>query len=189
MTTSFPNEVTQLLIAWSDGDESALGRLAPLVEAELRRLAHNYLRRERAGHTLQTTALINEAYLRLIDWRSVEWKNRAHFFGVAADFMRKILVDHARHRQRSKRGGDAIRVSLSEADKQAVEFNPEVIEVHEALERLAQFDPLQSQIVSLRYFGGLGTEEIAAFLKIAPRKVEREWRSARAWLFNELSGK
>jgi RNA polymerase sigma factor (TIGR02999 family) len=189
MTTSSPNEVTQLLIAWSEGDESALGKLAPLVEAELHRLAHNYLQRERAGHTLQTTALINEAYLRLIDWRSVEWKSRAHFFGVAADFMRKILVDHARHRQRSKRGGDAIRVSLSEADKQAAEINPEVIEVHESLERLAQFDPLQSQIVVLRYFGGLRTEEIAAVLKIAPRKVEREWRSARAWLFKELSGK
>jgi len=184
---SSPHEVTRLLRAWSDGDQEALARLAPLVEAELHRLAGSYLRRERPGHTLQTTALVNEAYLRLIDDSAVEWQNRAHFFGIAAQLMRRILVDHARRRQKLKRGGDPLRVSLAQAENAAPESSPDIIALDEALSSLANLDPRKSQIVELKFFGGLQEEAIAEVLTISLRTVQREWNLARAWLYNELA--
>lgn len=184
---SNPDEVTQLLLAWNDGDESALARMVPLVEAELRRLAQGYLRRERFDHTLQATALVNEAYLRLIDWKNVHWQNRAHFFGVAAQMMRRILVDHARQRQALARGGDALRVSMSEAENAAAEQSADVIALNDALDQLAAFDARKSRIVELRFFGGLTEEETAEVLKIPLRTLQREWSLARAWLFRALS--
>ena len=187
MTTTPSHEITQLLLAWSDGDETALTQLAPLVEAELRRLAQRYLSHERSGHTLQTTALVNEAYLRLIDWKNVHWQNRAHFFAVSAQLMRRILVDHARHRKYRKRGGDAIRVSLTEAVNVVQERSADVLALDEALQSLATLDPRKSQIVELRFFGGLSVEETAEVLKVSPRTVMREWGLAQAWLYRELS--
>ncbi|MGH9845808.1 MAG: sigma-70 family RNA polymerase sigma factor [Blastocatellia bacterium] len=187
MPSSTTHEVTQLLLAWSDGDQTALEKLAPLVEAELHRLAHLYLSQERHGHTLQTTALINEAYLRLIDWKDVHWQNRAHFFGVSAQLMRRILVDHARSRHYQKRGGDAIRVSISEAAEVAGERSADLVALDEALTALAALDARKSQIVELRFFGGLSVEETAEMLKLSPRTVMREWNSAKAWLYHELS--
>jgi len=184
---SSPHEVTRLLRAWSDGDEAALARLAPLVEAELHRLAGSYLRRERPGHTLQTTALVNEAYLRLIDDSAVEWRNRAHFYGIAAQLMRRILVDHARRRRKLKRGGDPLRVSLAEAENAALESSPDIIALDEALSSLAKLDARKSQIVELKFFGGMQEEAIAEVLKISLRTVQREWNLARAWLYNELA--
>jgi len=184
---SSPHEVTRLLRAWSDGDEAALARLAPLVEAELHRLAGSYLRRERPGHTLQTTALVNEAYLRLIDDSAVEWQNRAHFYGIAAQLMRRILVDHARRRRKLKRGGDPLRVSLAEAENAAPEKSADIIALDEALSSLAKLDPQKSQIVELKFFGGLQEEAIAEALTISLRTVQREWNLARAWLYNELA--
>ncbi len=183
---SSSHEVTQLLRAWSNGDKAALARLAPLVEAELHRLAESFLRRERPGHTLQTTALVNEAYLRLIDDTVIEWQNRAHFYGIAAQMMRRILVDHARRRRKLKRGGDRLRVSLSEAEPVAGEPTADIIELDEALSSLSQFDERKSQIVELKFFGGLGEEAIAEVLKISLRTVQREWNLARAWLYQEL---
>src|SRR5438105_903650 len=184
---SSPHEVTRLLRAWSDGDEAALERLAPLVEAELHRLAGSYLRRERPGHTLQTTALVNEAYLRLIDDSVVEWQNRAHFYGIAAQLMRRILVDHARRRRKLKRGGDPLRVSLTQAENAAPEPSADIIALDEALSSLAKLDPRKSQIVELKFFGGLQEEAIAEVLTISLRTVQREWSLARAWLYNELA--
>jgi RNA polymerase sigma-70 factor (ECF subfamily) len=184
---SSPHEVTRLMRAWSDGDEAALARLAPLVEAELHRLAGSYLRRERPGHTLQTTALVNEAYLRLIDDSAVQWQNRAHFYGIAARLMRRVLVDHARRRQKLKRGSDPLRVSLAEAENAAPESSPDIIALDEALSSLAKLDPRKSQIVELKFFGGLQEEAIAGMLKISLRTVQREWNLARAWLFNQLA--
>jgi RNA polymerase sigma factor (TIGR02999 family) len=186
MTTPSSHEVTQLLVAWSDGDQAALERLTPLVYRELHRLAKGYLHRERPGHVLQTTALINEAYLRLIDWKNVHWQNRAHFFGVAAQLMRRILVDFARARHQDKRGGAACQVSLDEAAAVSVERVAELIALDEALERLAAIDPRRSRMVELRFFGGLSEEETAEALKVSPRTVRREWSLARAWLRREL---
>jgi RNA polymerase sigma-70 factor (ECF subfamily) len=185
---SSPHEVTRLLRAWSNGDEAALARLAPIVEAELHRLAGSFLRRERPSHTLQTTALVNEAYLRLIDDSAVQWQNRAHFYGVAAQLMRRILVDHARRRRKLKRGGNPVRVSLAEVERNvAPELSADIIALDEALSSLSEFDARKSQIVELKFFGGLNEEEIAEVLKISRRTVQREWSLARAWLYNELA--
>jgi RNA polymerase sigma-70 factor (ECF subfamily) len=189
MTTPSSQEITQLLLAWSDGDQVALEKLTPLVYAELRRLAKGYMFGERPGHTLQTTALINEAYLRLIDWKNVRWQGRAHFFGVAAQLMRRILVDFARARQYAKRGGAAQQVSLDEAVTIHEDRSAEIIALDDALKSLAEIDPRKSQIVELRFFGGLSAKETAEALKVSLRTVEREWNSARAWLYRELRGK
>lgn len=187
MASSLQHEVTQMLLAWNDGDEAALMKLIPHVEAELHRLAQFYLRHERPGHTLQATALVNEAFLRLIDGQSVQWQNRAHFFGITAQVMRHILVDHARRRQNQKRGGDVLRVSLIEAENVGQQHNPSVIALDDALKSLAAFDQRKSQIVELKFFGGLNEEEIAEVMKISLRTVQRDWNLARAWLYNELS--
>lgn len=189
MSMPSSHEVTQLLVAWSDGDQAALEQLAPLVYKELHRLAKGYLQRERPGHTLQTTALVNEAYLRLIDWKQVHWQNRAHFFGVAAQLMRRILVDFARARHQEKRGGLARQVSLDEAAAVSVERVAELIALDEALNQLAAVDPRRSRMVELRFFGGLTEEETAEVLKVSPRTVRREWSLARAWLHRELRHK
>jgi RNA polymerase sigma factor (TIGR02999 family) len=186
MTTPAPQEVTQLLLAWSQGDQSALDQLIPLVHAELHRLAHRCMERERAGHTLQTTALVNEAYLRLIDSSRVRWQNRAHFFAVAAQLMRRILVDFARARQNLKRGGAAQRVSLDEALVVPQEPDPDLIALDEALNTLAALDPRQARMVELRFFGGLSVEETAEVLQVSPETVHRDWRVAKAWLLREL---
>jgi RNA polymerase sigma-70 factor, ECF subfamily len=180
------HEITQLLRAWSEGDQAALERLVPLIHRELRRLAKGYMRKERPGHILQTTALINEAYLRLIDWKDVRWQNRAHFFGVAAQLMRRILVDFARAHHRGARGGAMRQVSLDEAAAVSVERAAEFVALDEALDRLAVIDPRRSRMVELRFFGGLSEEETAEALKVSPRTVRREWSLARAWLRREL---
>jgi RNA polymerase sigma factor (TIGR02999 family) len=186
MVVPSPKEVTRLLVDWGNGDQAALDELIPLVYDELRRLAGRYMRRESQGHTLQTSALVNEAYMRLVDQRSVQWQNRAHFFGVAAQLMRRILVDHARSRSRAKRGAGAQMVSLAE---QAVisEEASEVIALDEALKNLAEMDPRKCQIVEMRFFGGLTNEEVAEVLKVTSRTVEREWRKAKAWLHRAIS--
>lgn len=181
-----PQGVTQLLLDWSEGDPRALDKLMPIVYDELHRLAHNYLRRERPGHTLQTTALVNEAYVRLVD-QKVGWQNRAQFLGVAAQLMRRILVDHARQHQASKRGGAGRqRLSLTEADRIAGRPDADLLAVHDALNNLAHIDPQQSRIVELRFFGGLSIEETAEVLGIGHATVERDWKLARAWLRREL---
>lgn len=187
MATSPTQEVTQLLRAWSSGDEEALKSLIPLVEAELHRLAQIHLRGERAGHTLQTTALVNEAYLRLIDWQNVQWQNRAQFFAIAAKLMRRVLVDHARARNYQKRGGETLRVSLTEAETVGVENDADIVALNEALEDLEKFDQRRSRIVELKFFGGLAVDEIAEVLSVSPRTIAREWELARAWLFRQLS--
>jgi RNA polymerase sigma factor (TIGR02999 family) len=181
------HEVTQLLVAWSDGDEAALDRLAPLVNAELHRLAKRYMSREREDHLLQTSALINEAYLRLINWKEVRWKNRAHFFGVAAQMMRRILVDFARQRPRVEKNVEARHISLDEAMTVANEKDLDLVALDEALKSLAQVDERKSRIVELRFFGGLSVEETAEVLKVASITVIREWNKAKAWLYRELS--
>jgi RNA polymerase sigma factor (TIGR02999 family) len=188
MTAPSSQEITQLLLAWSDGDQAALEKLTPLVYAELHRLAKGYMFGERPGHTLQTTALINEAYMRLIDWKNVRWQGRAHFFGVAAQVMRRILVDFARARHYTKRGGAAPQVSLDEAVTIHEDRSAELIALDEALKSLAEIDPRKSQVVELRFFGGLSAKETAEALKVSLRTVEREWNSARAWLYRELRG-
>jgi RNA polymerase sigma-70 factor, ECF subfamily len=180
-------ETTRLLKAWSAGDETALERLIPLVDAELRRLAHNYLRQERPGHILQTTALVNEAWLRLINWPDVSWKNRAHFIGLAAQLMRRVLIDLARRRQALKYGADPVQVSLADAEGIARGKSADLVALDDALNILASFDERQSKIVELRFFGGLSLDEIAEALKISTRTVQREWSLAQAWLYRELS--
>ena len=182
-------QVTMLLQAWRGGDSKALDQLLPLVRTEIHRLAGRYLKRERPGHLLQTTALVNEAYLRLIDWKGVSWQNRAHFLGVAAQLMRHILVDFARKRPLVDGAQEAVHVSLNEALHLAPEKSAEVIAVDDALRALAHFDPRKSQIVELRYFGGLTVEETAEVLGVAPITVIREWNKAKAWLYRELSKK
>lgn len=182
-----PQNITQLLIAWNGGDKQALDKLLPVVYDELRRQAARYLRRERPGHTLQTTALIHEAYLRLIDQKSVQWQNRAQFFGIAAQMMRRILVDHARTKHRAKRGGSDIRVSLTDATKVSKDPGVDLVELDEALNRLTKIDPQQSKIVELRFFSGLNVEETAAALQISPATVKRDWKVAKAWLYREIS--
>ena len=186
MTKVSSREVTRLLVAWSDGDRAALEQLAPIVQPELRRLARRYMGQQHAGHTLQATALINEVYVRLMGWRNLRWQDRAHFFGLSAQLMRRTLVDHARRHNRRKRGGEAIEVSLDEAAIVSPERSADLVAVDEALERLATFDPRRSQIVELRFFGGLSVEETAEVLKSSPRTVKREWSLARAWLYCEL---
>lgn len=186
MASSLQHEVTQMLLAWNEGDETALARLVPHVEAELHALARLYLSRERPGHTLQATALVNEAFMRLVDTKSIHWQNRAHFFGITAQVMRRILVDHARRRNQ-KRGGDLLRVSLVEAGNVAAERDTGVIELDDALKMLAAFDPRKSQLVELKFFGGLSEEEIAEVMKLSLRTVQRDWSLARAWLYKELS--
>ena len=186
MVVPSPTEVSRLLVDWGNGDQAALDELIPLVYDELRRLAGRYMRRESQGHTLQTSALVNEAYLRLVDQKSVQWQNRAHFFGVAAQLMRRILVDHARSRSRAKRGGGAQMVSLAEPALISKEAS-KVIALDDALSDLAEMDPRKSQIVEMKFFGGLTTEEVAEVLKITSRTVEREWRKAKAWLNRALS--
>ncbi len=181
------HEVTQLLLAWNNGDEAALEQLVPMVERELHGLAEAYLRRESAGNTLQPTALINEAWMRLIDWKNVEWQNRAHFFGVAAGMMRRVLVDHARRRKALKQGGGAMLVSLTQAGAAAAEQTADIIALNDALNTLSTFDERKGRIVELRFFGGLTEEETAEVLKIPLRTLQREWSMARAWLFKELS--
>ena len=185
MVVPSPTEVSRLLVDWGKGDQAALAELIPLVYDELRRLAGRYMRRESQGHTLQTSALVNEAYLRLVDQKSVKWQNRAHFFGVAAQLMRRILVDHARSRLRAKRGGGVQMVSLVESGATSEEV-AEVIALDVALKDLAEMDPRKSQIVEMKFFGGLTTEEMAEVLKVTSRTVEREWRKAKAWLNRAL---
>jgi RNA polymerase sigma factor (TIGR02999 family) len=181
--------VTGLLQAWGGGDATALDRLVPIVYEELRRQAQRYLRRETPGHTLQTTALVHEAYLRLVDQRQARWQNRAQFFGVAAQLMRRILVDHARQRQAAKRGGSAIQVPLDEGAVAGPESDVDLVALDDALTRLAALDPQQARVVELRYFTGLGIEEAAEALGISPATVKREWAMARAWLKRELGGR
>jgi RNA polymerase sigma-70 factor, ECF subfamily len=185
---SSPSDVTQLLVAWSKGDKAAFEHLAPLVEAELRQLARAFLGRESAGHTLQPTALINEAYLRLVEWRSVEWQDRAHFFAVAAKMMRRILVSHAISRGRQKRGGRTVVVPLDEAEAVSGSGrSADIIALDGALMKLAKIDERKSRLVELRFFGGLSEAEAAQVLSSSLRTVQREWSLARAWLFRELS--
>ncbi|HEY2953511.1 MAG TPA: sigma-70 family RNA polymerase sigma factor [Verrucomicrobiae bacterium] len=183
------SEVTQLLNAWCQGDGQALERLAPLVESELRKVARAYLSREDPGHTLQPTALINEAYLRLIEWKTVQWQSRAHFYAVAAKLMRRVLVNHAVSGGAQKRGGSAVQVSLMEAAGVEQAPSADILALNLALDKLAQFDPRKSQLVELRFFGGLNNEEAAEVLGASPRTLNREWSLARAWLFRELRGK
>ena len=180
-------EVTMLLQAWRGGNPQALQQLVPLVRTEIHRLASRYMKRERPGHVLQTTALVNEAYLRLIDWKGVSWQNRAHFLGVAAQIMRHILVDFARKRPLAEGEQEAVHVSLDEARLLAPEKSAEVVAIDDALNALAIFDPKKAQIVELRYFGGLSVEETAEVLGVAPITVIREWNKAKAWLYRELS--
>jgi RNA polymerase sigma-70 factor (ECF subfamily) len=187
--SSPPGQVTELLLAWRQGNDDALERLIPLVESELHKLALQYVRREHREHSLQATALVNEAYLKLINWKSVSWSNRAHFFGVAAKMMRRVLVNHARDRGRVKRGSDPMFVSLAEADAPGKPPSLDVIALDSALEKLAAFDLRKSQIVEIRFFGGLSEEETAEVLNTSVRTVQREWNLARAWLFRELGGK
>ena len=182
-------DVTQLLLDWNRGDAGALDRLLPLVEAELRRLAAHYMRGERQHHTLQSSALVNEAYLRLLDHTNIDWQNRAHFFGVAAQAMRRVLVDHARARNVQKRGGAAVKVALDDALDVAEEKAAEIVALDDALGALAAFDERKARVVELRYFGGLTAEEAAEVLGVSLATVEREWRTARAWLLRELEGR
>jgi len=186
MTQATAHQVTKLLIDWGNGDKTALDELMPLVYEELRRLAHHYMSRERVGHTLQTSALVNEAYLRLVNRKDVHWQNRAHFFAIAAQLMRTILVDHARSHGYAKRGGGARQIPLDETLVVSPDRTGEVIELDEALTRLADFDLQQSRIVELKFFGGLTIEETAVVLGISPATIKREWNTARAWLFREL---
>lgn len=180
-------EITQLLLDWSDGNRAALDRVTPLVYGELHRLAHHYMNRERAGHTLQTSALVNEAFLRLVDQKSVKWNNRAHFFAIAANMMRRILVDHARSHLYAKRGGGAVHVSLDHVAMASKEPTAEVTALDEALTRLESLDRQQARVVELRYFGGLTIKETAGAMNISVDMVKREWSTAKAWLYREMS--
>ena len=182
------HQITQLLEEWSEGNQSALDELYPLVYEELHRLARRYMSRERKGHTLQTTALINEAYVRLVDQRNVHWANRSHFFAISAQIMRRILIDHARRHAYAKRGGGAQQVSLEEVAVVAREQSAEIIRLDEALKTLAKMDPRRCHVVELRYFGGLSNEEIAGVLKVSENTVTRDWNLARAWLHQQLTG-
>ena len=178
--------VTQLLLEWSHGDDAALAELTPLVYEELRRVAHHHLSAQRRDHTLQTTALVNEAYLRLADQANPQWQNRAHFFAVAARAMRQILVSYARSQQAQKRGGGSFKVDLNEVALVSPEESKEIVELHEALERLSALDSRKAQIVELKYFGGLNYDEIADVLKISRITVRRDWEFAKVWLYTEL---
>jgi len=185
--SSDPDKVTQLLVEWSAGSEQALEQLLPLIYNELRHLAHSFLYRERRGHTLQTTALVHEAYLKLIDQRDARWQNRAHFFAIAAQAMRRILIDSARKHTAHKRGGPQEKLSLDEAPEVSLEPNTKLLALDEALTTLEEIDPEQSRIVELRYFGGLTIEETAEVMNSSPATIKREWAMARAWLHEKLT--
>jgi RNA polymerase sigma factor (TIGR02999 family) len=188
MDTSTPQEFTQLLLAWKQGDQAVLDQIIPLVYEELKRLARHYMRSEQRGHGLQTTALVNEAYLRLVDSSRVQWQSRAHFLSVAAQMMRRVLTDLARERLSHKRGGGAVRISLSEAAVVAEEQLTDLAAIHEALEKLEQVNPKAARVVELKFYGGLSGEEIAEVMKITPARVSQHWSVAKAWLKRELSG-
>jgi RNA polymerase sigma-70 factor, ECF subfamily len=187
MESSKTPNITQLLVAWKHGDQDALAQLTPMVYRELHRLAHGYLAGEKRGHVLQTTALVNEAFVRLIDWQNVEWQNRAHFFGVSATLMRHILVQFAREQHATKRGGKDIQVSLSEATAVSAPQSPDIMALDDALTTLEKLDPRQARTVELRFFGGLSLEETAEVLKVSLSTVRRDWRMAQAWLHQQLS--
>jgi RNA polymerase sigma factor (TIGR02999 family) len=189
VASSAKQQVTQLLVAWGDGDKSALDELIPLVEAELHSLAQRYLRREQPGHTLQTTALVNEAYLRLVDYKDMEWQNRAHFFAVSAQVMRRILVEHARNRRSLKRGGARHQVSLDDAAAIPLDRPADLVALDDALRELAALDARKHEVVELRFFGGLSVEETAEVLKVSRLTVLRDWQTAKAWLYRELNQK
>ena len=189
MAPSSPSEITRLLVAWSSGEEAALEQLMPLVYDELRRLARRYMHGESPGHTLQTTALVNEAYLRLVNWKDVQWQNRAHFFAVSAQIMRRILVDFAREKLSLKRGGGALRVSLSYASDLPHDRGEDLVALDEALTAFAGVDLRKSQVVELRFFGGLSNREVAEVLKVSEETVMRDWRLAKVWLLRELGKK
>ena len=186
MAAPATNEITHMLRDWGSGDTDALERLTPLVYQELHRLARGYMLNERPGHTLQTTALINEAFIRLIDWKNVEWQNRAHFFGMASRVMRQILVDYARKKNYAKRGGGAVQVSLADSLMPIIGKNEELIALDEALNDLEELDPRKCRVVELKFFGGMSIEETAEVLKTSPRTVKRDWSLARAWLHRRL---
>lgn len=186
MKTPAQQDITQLLQAWSAGDTAVLDQLAPLLQPELRRIAKQQLARVQPDHLLQTTALVNEAYVRLLDGQPTDWQNRAHFFGVAAHLMRRVLVDEYRARQSRKRGGTALRVSLNEAEAQGQVRSADLLALDEALQTLAKLDARKCRIVELRYFGGLSVEETASVLQLSARTINREWSLAQAWLFREL---
>lgn len=186
MSQPAPNEITGLLVAWADGDESALEKLIPLVYGELRQLAHRYMRRERPGHTLQTTALVNEAYLRLVKQKEAQWQSRAHFFAVSAQMMRRILVDFARDKQYLKRGAGAIQVSLGEATALTECRSSDLVALDEALTSLFKIDRRKGQVVEMRFFGGLSVKEVAEVLKVSDVTVMRDWRLSKVWLLREL---
>ena len=181
-------ELTDLLQAWSNGDQKALEKLTPPVYRELHRMAHQLMAGERPGHMLQTTALINEAYLRLIDWRNVQWQNRAHFFATCAGMMRRILVDFARSRDYAKRGAGVTMISLDEAANVSPDRSSQIVAIHEALERLELTDPRKGRVVELRVFGGLEVNEVAEVLQVSRRTVINDWNFAKAWLYREISG-
>ena len=181
-----PHRVTELLVRWSHGDDAALAELTPLVYEELRRLAHHHMGAQRSDHTLQTTALVNEVYLRLADQTNPRWQNRAHFFAVAAKAMRQILVSYARSQRSQKRGGGALKVELDQAALVSAAQSQEIVDLHEALERLATLDLRKAQVVELKYFGGLNYDEIAEVLKISRVTVRRDWEFAKVWLYTEL---
>src|SRR3977135_787907 len=187
MTLDTPG-LTELLSDWQQGDQQALAKLTPLVYDELRRIAHRYVQRERNGHTLETTALVNEAYLRLAGQKNIGWQNRSHFFAFTAQVMRHILIDHARRRRYAKHGGGAAQVSLAEAELMSQERASELVALDEALAELAQLDPRKSRVVELRYFGGLGLAETAEVLEVSVMTVRRDWRAAKAWLYRRMKG-
>jgi RNA polymerase sigma-70 factor, ECF subfamily len=186
MSIPLPNEITERLIAWGAGDRAALDRLLPAVYQELRRMAGNYLRQENPGHTLQPTALVHEAWLRLIDQTRVDWRNRSQFFGVAARMMRRILVDHAKAKHREKRGGDAVKLSLDELINLSQERTADLIALNEALDELTRIDERKSRVVELRFFGGFNVEETAQILEVSPDTVMRDWKMAKAWLYQQI---
>ncbi|MGA7414215.1 MAG: sigma-70 family RNA polymerase sigma factor [Bryobacteraceae bacterium] len=189
MTTPLTNEVTRLLKAWTAGDEHALEKLTPMVYGQLHRVAQRCMAGERPGHTLQTTALVNEVYLRLVDCAQVNWQDRAHFFAVSAQLMRRILIDFARSRGSRKRGGGLAQVSLDDAATVCSEPDPNLVELDDALKSLAEVDPRKSKVVELKFFGGLSTEETAEVLRVSPETVVRDWRLAKVWLLREMSGR
>jgi RNA polymerase sigma factor (TIGR02999 family) len=186
MTGNSPNEVTRLLRVWGQGDATALEKLVPLVYDELHRLAHIYLMRERPGHTLQSSALVNEAYLRLVDARDIDWQNRAHFFAISANVMRRILVEFARFRGSGKRGGKAVRVEFDEGLVPLPERREELVALDDALNALAAIDPREARVVELRFFGGLNAEETAEVMEVSSKTVLRDWEHAKVWLLREL---
>jgi len=190
MGNSTPSpDLTQLLLAWNNGDRAALDRLMPLVYDELRRLARRYMRQEDAAHTLQATALVNDVYIRLVDQKRVNWQNRAHFFGVSAQMIRRLLVDHARARHRLKRGGNPLRVTLYDDLNAAAPVQLDVVALDDALSKLAELDPQLERIVELRFFTGLSIEETAEVLSISPATVKRDWATGRAWLYREMTSR